>query len=574
MLKRLAAALQRLPERTRFVLAIALYGAAASLVAVTFQVAINWIYWASFTYPSQVAPHMFPWISLAIISGVSIFSGWLLTQFCPDAAGSGIPQLKLAFWKDFGHTPKRLVWVKFIASALSIGGGQSLGREGPSVQLGGNVASTLAGLLGVAKQNKRAAAAAGAAAGLAAAFNAPLAAVAFVLEEILEDLNSRLLGPVLLASVIGAFVVHAWLGAQPAFDLPRIDEPSWHAYALMPFAAGLAALAGVAFQRGALALRAYSRTWRRVPPMWRPLLAGWITWALGMAIYTRTWHLGVFGLGYDDLSLALTQGLLWKLAIALLVAKLIATIVCYGLGGCGGVFSPSLFFGGMCGVAVASFGNQFVALNESDRILLAVGGMSACLGGVVQAPVTAVLIIFEMTHQFALVPGLMIAALVSQFVARRCNHENFYEAVLAQDGHEMAHVVPPRDLRSWQNLPISAIAQFQPVIVTSLDEASVMTVLEKSPYQRFPVAEHGNLDGILVRADFDRARVQQRQVRLLPAVTAKPSQTIRECQALLIESACGLIVITDPGEGRPLAVVTLHDLLRAQAAISEREGLA
>ncbi|MDR3403842.1 MAG: chloride channel protein [Chthoniobacter sp.] len=572
MLIRFSTALQRLPERTRFVLSIVLYGLVASLVAVAFQVAINKIYWVSFIYPLAVAPRLFPWISLAVISGVSLFSGWLLTRFCPDAAGSGIPQLKLAFWKDFGHTPGRVGWVKFLASALSIGGGQSLGREGPSVQLGGNVASVLAGLLGVAKQNKRAAAAAGAAAGLAAAFNAPLAAVAFVLEEILEDLNSRLLGPVLLASVIGAFVVHAFLGAQPAFDLPRIDEPTWHAYVLMPFSAGLAALAGVAFQRGSLTLRARSRTWRRLPAMCRPLLAGWATWALGMAIYAYSGHLGVFGLGYDDLSAALTGGLLWKLAAALLVAKLLATISCYGLGGCGGVFSPSLFFGGMCGVAVAGFSNHFVALNESDRILLAVGGMSACLGGVVQAPVTSVLIIFEMTHQFALVPGLLIAALVSQLVARRCNRENFYEAILTQDGHDMAHVVPPRDLRSWQNLPISAIAHFQPVIVTDLEEAALVAIVEKVPYQRFPVASNGKLEGILLRTDFEEAQKEKRTVRLLPAVTARPSQTIRQCQALLIESACGLIVITDTEQGRPLAVVTLHDLLRAQAAISEREG--
>lgn len=572
MLPRLTTALQRLPERSRFVVAIVLYGLAASLVAVAFQVAINWIYWACFVYPSQVSLRWFPWISLGVISGVSMLSGWLLTKFCPDAAGSGIPQLKLAFWKDFGHTPAGLAWVKFVASALSIGGGQSLGREGPSVQLGGNVASTVAGWLGVAKQNKRAAAAAGAAAGLAAAFNAPLAAVAFVLEEILEDLNSRLLGPVLLAAVIGAFVVHAFLGAQPAFELPRIEEPTWRAYALMPISAGLAALIGVVFQRGSLGLRAASRTWRKVPPMWRPLLGGLITWALGMAVFSQTWHLGVFGLGYDDLSLALEKGIAWKLALALLAAKLIATIACYGLGGAGGIFSPSLFFGGMCGVAVAGLGGHLMGINDSDRILLAVGGMSACLGGVVQAPVTAVLIIFEMTHQFALLPGLMLAALVSQLVARHFNHANFYEAVLIQDGHEMAHVVPPRDLRSWQNLPISAIAQFQPVVLAGIDDDAVTAVLEAKPYERFPVTREGKLDGVLLRAEVTRARAEQRAVRLLPAVSARPSQTIRECQALLISSPCGMIVITDHAEGVPLAMVTLHDLLRAQTAISEREG--
>ncbi len=217
---------------------ICIYGFAASLAAVAFQTGINWVFRFCFVNPSQTMPHwLFALTSLAIISAVSILSGFLLSKFCPEAAGSGIPQLKLAFWKDFGETPFKVALVKFFASGLGIGGGLSLGREGPSVQIGGTVSSALAGALGVAKQNRRTACAAGAAAGLAAAFNAPLAAVAFVLEEILEDLNSRLLGAVLLASVIGAFVVHAMLGAQPAFDLPQIGEPTWHAYAMMPFCA-------------------------------------------------------------------------------------------------------------------------------------------------------------------------------------------------------------------------------------------------------------------------------------------------------------------------------------------------
>src|SRR5205085_7113030 len=136
---------------------------------------------------------------------------------------------------------------------------------------GSNLSSTIAGWLGVSKQNRRAASAAGAAAGLAAAFNAPLASVAFVLEEIIGDLNSRSLGPVLLAAVIGAFVVHAFVGAQPAFVLPKIGEPTWRAYLLMPFAAGLAALVGVVFQRGALGLRLTVKKFRGLPSWLHPL---------------------------------------------------------------------------------------------------------------------------------------------------------------------------------------------------------------------------------------------------------------------------------------------------------------
>jgi len=341
----------------------------------------------------------------------------------------------------------------------------------------------------------------------------------------------------------------------------------------MPFCAALAALAGVAFQRGTLDLRAKSRQWKRVAPMWRPLIGGLITWVLGMAIFLPTHHLGVFGLGYDDLSAALTNGAGWKLALALLVAKLIATIACYGLGGSGGIFSPNLFFGGFCGVIVASISGHFIPLNDSDRLLLEVGGMSACLGAVVQAPVTAMLIIFEMTHQFALVPGLMIAGLVSQLIARRLCPANFYEEVLIQDGHKMEHVVPPRDLRSWQNLPISAIAHFEPVVLDKLDETTLAGMLESKPYRCFPVVRDGKLVGLVGRAEMENAMKEKRKVRLLPPATVRPSHTIREAQAQLIESAAGLVVITDvANDGRPLGVVTLHDLLRAQAAISEREG--
>lgn len=191
------------------VLSTCLFGLVASLAAVAFQLAIGWLYHWLYEVPSGGGFWRFAWISLAIIVISSLLVGWLLNSFCREAAGSGIPQVKLAYWKEFGYAPRRIAWIKFVAGIVSIGGGQSLGREGPTVQIGSNLASTLAGLLGVPKQKRRSASAAGAAAGLAAAFNSPLAAVAFVLEEIIGDLNSRALGSVLLASVIGASMTAA-----------------------------------------------------------------------------------------------------------------------------------------------------------------------------------------------------------------------------------------------------------------------------------------------------------------------------------------------------------------------------
>ena len=462
-----------------------LYGLVAGSAAVVFQLGMNWLYRLGLVQLSHQSLTTFLIGSFVVITVSSLLVGWLLNSFCVEAAGSGIPQLKLAFWKDFGLVPWRVAWVKFIAGILSVGGGSSMGREGPSVQLAGAIASNLAGVTGEAKQNRRAAAAAGAAAGLAAAFNTPLAATTFVLEEIIGDLNSRLLGGVLLASVLGALAVHGIIGKQPAFILTGADTPSWIGFSLTPIVAALAGLVGVYFQRASLGLRSRMKRNRRVPGWLLPVFGGLVTWALGVFIFWRTGHLGVFSLGYDDLSGALAGDIGWQLAAGLLVAKFIATFCCYGFGGCGGIFSPALFFGGMTGALVAGLVGLEWPMTHPDMLTLVVVGMSACLGAVVGAPVTGILIVFEMTHQFALVPVLMIGALVSQAISRKLNRQNFYDALLTQDGHQIEHVRPPRDLQSWQQLPVSAIASFQPVTLRSLDAPEIESDAEGASVPAF-----------------------------------------------------------------------------------------
>ena len=556
--------LQRLPKQSRAVLQTCLYGLGAGASAVFFQLGISWFYRLGLGKLSQQSTSAFLIGSLVIIVVSSLLMGWLLNSFCREAAGSGIPQLKLAFWKDFGTVPWRVAWVKFVAGIVSIGGGQSLGREGPSVQLAGAVSSNLAGLAGEAKQNRRLAAAAGAAAGLAAAFNTPLAATTFVLEEIIGDLNSRLLGGVLLASVLGALVVHGVIGAQPSFTLTGAAAPSWVGYLLTPVVAALAGLVGVYFQKSALGLRGRMKSARRVPTWLLPLVGGLITWGLGVAVFERTQRLGVFSLGYDDLSSALAGDIGWQLATVLLVAKFIATFTCYGFGGCGGIFSPTLFFGGMTGVALAGLVGLEWPMARADTLTLAVVGMSACLGAVVGAPVTGILIVFEMTHEFALVPVLMIGALVSQAISRKMNRENFYDALLTQDGHVIEHVRPPRDLQSWQQFPVSAIANFRPVIIHDLSPVKLQDFLKSHLYQRFPVVQEDKLTGILTRREAEAALRDNRAPKLENATTCLPHQTVRKLQGLLVESPSNFVVLVDDDGGKILGVITLHDLLRAE----------
>jgi CIC family chloride channel protein len=539
------------------------------LVAVAFHVCIQFVYQNGIVRFSHASVPVFLIGSFLIVGITSGVSGWLLSVFCAQAAGSGIPQLKVAFWKDFGLVPWRVLWVKFVGGVLSVGGGASLGREGPSVQLGGGLSSTIAGWLGEPKHQRRPAVAAGAAAGLAAAFNTPIAAVTFVLEEIIGDLNSRLLGGVLLASVIGALVVHGFLGAQPAFALKAIGAPGAWAYAVTPVVAMLAALAGCLFQYLSMGVRQWNKAPRRLPVWVRTMLGGLTVWLLGSAVFLGTGHTGVFSLGYDDLSAALDGRMFGRDATILLGAKLLATAVCYGLGGCGGIFAPTLFFGAMTGVAAAGLLSLAVPLGPSAYVLLAVVGMSSCLAAVVRAPVTSILIVFEMTHEFALVPPLMVAALVSQAIGRKLTKHNFYDALLEQDGQSVDHIVPPRDLHAWQEAPVSRIGNFRPVLVRDLTSTGLKQLLAEKPFDRFPVAQaDGQPLGILTRAEAQAAVAESRAPRLLTAPTCRREATVRQAQSLLIESPAGMVLIVAGVDGRVIGLLTLHDLLRAEFSLA------
>jgi CIC family chloride channel protein len=562
-----------LPPQARNIATVVVFGLMAGLVAVLFHLAIHAIYEHGILALSHGTKTQFLIGSFLIVAGTSAIAGWMLTQFCRDAAGSGIPQVKLAFWKDFGVIPWRVVWVKFIGGALSVGGGSSLGREGPSVQLASGLASSLSSALGTPKHMRRTAAAAGAAAGLAAAFNTPIAAVTFVLEEIIGDLNSRMLGSVLLASVLGALVAHGMLGSQPAFILHAPGVPHWLSYAITPVVAAAAAIAGCWFQKLALGIRAKNKKPSKLPAWSRTMLGGILAWALGAGVFLWTGHLGVFSLGYDDLSSALDGGMIWQLAALLLVAKLLATALCYGFGGCGGIFAPTLFFGGMTGAVISGLVGLAIPLSTADHVTLAVVGMCACLGAVVRAPVTGILIVFEMTHEFALVPALAIGALVSQWISRKFNHENFYEAVLSQDGNHVERIVPPRSLRTWMELPVARIANFSPVVSTDLSTPGLKKLLSEYKHERFPVVVDGRLKGVLTRKSAELALSSMGAPHIETPVVCTAESSLREVQSKLIESTGQLAVVLDHvgPEGRVVGLMTLHDILRAEMLFAKEQ---
>ncbi len=559
--------LLRLPGPTRVLVATCLYGVAAGVIAVAFNLSIQLFFAQTYGRLFHLSAPYFLAGSLVLILSTTLTVGWLLTRFAPEAAGSGIPQLKVSFWRDFGYVPVRVLWVKFIAGVLSVGGGSSLGREGPSVQLAGTLASTLSGFFGEPKHKRRLACAAGAAAGLAAAFNTPLAAVTFVLEEIIGDLNSRLLGSVLLASVIGALVVHGLIGSQPAFQVALTDAPAGRILTIAPVVAAMVALLGVLFQKALLVLRAWCKKSWTLPRWVQPAAGALLTWAIGGAIFLKTGLTGVFGIGYSDLSAALDNQITSSEAAALFTGKFIATTACYGTGGCGGVFAPTLFLGAMCGIMLSAV-VHFVdpTMTATDQTALALVGMSAFLGSVVRAPVTGILIVFEMTHDFALVPALMLAALVSQAISRALQPESLYDALLSQDGIHLEHTLPPRDLRGWLAWPVSAIANQQPVCVTDFSPAALRLLLDQNPYRHFPVLRDGKLAGLVTRDEISHALAENRALRLDSVPVCAPSLSIREVQSLLVDSSSHVVLLQE--HNRLVGLLTLHDLLRAESNLA------
>jgi CIC family chloride channel protein len=564
----LSLVLKSSPENVRIAAQTVLLSLTSGLLAVSFLFLTNFLFTKTYVAFASRSKPFFIMASFFWIMVSSLLVGLLLKVFSPKAAGSGIPEIKAIYWKELGYMDVKPGLIKFIAGILSIGGGMSLGREGPSVYIASAVSSNLAGVLGTPRRERRAATVVGSSAGLAAAFNTPIASITFAIEEITGDLNSRFLGRVVLASVLGAFAVYALLGKQPAFSLPAIRNVSWLHYVIAPVVALVASVAGVIFQRATLSWRGKLFRQKRIPAWALPSLGGFITWVLGISVFLMSGKIGVFGLGYGDLSSALNHNFEWKIAGLMVGAKLLATIVGYSFGGCGGIFAPTLFIGGMSGYFLGGLAAQWLPLTPADQIVLAAVGMSACLGAVVRAPLTSLLIVFEMTHQFELVPALMLGMIISQSISRFAGRENFYDALLVQDGHELHKIRPPLDLQSWQNLPVSAIANPRPVIIRNMLLNNLHQAIDRYPYNNFPVEIDGKLKGIVTRQQILESLINKETPEIRKVVTCFSDQTVREIGDKFVESPANVLVVVDKENEEAIrGIITLHDLIRAQASI-------
>jgi len=424
-----------------------LVGTITGLGAVFFRVLIalihNIFFLGSFSivYDANQFTAPSPWGAFIILAPVigGLIVTFLVTTFAPEARGHGVPEVLDAIYYREGVIRPVVATIKSLASAFSIGSGAAVGREGPIIQIGATLGSTVGQIVEMPPWQRITLVAAGAGAGIAATFNTPIGGVMFAIELMLPELSPRTFLPVALATGAATFIGRIFLGLRPAFDVPSaafLSDQQAPLAALLLFAllGGLIGLAATGFIRG-LVLAEKVFDWVRNPYLRHGigmLLVGLLIYAL----LQTAGHYYVQGVGYASIQAVLEANLtgFWLLLL-LFIAKLFATSVSLGSGASGGIFSPSLFMGATLGAAFGGLVTLIGPVQGIDAVSCAMIGMAAMVGGATGAAMTAVTMIFEMTRDYDIIMPIIVAVALSIGVRRLLSRENIYTIKLVSRGH-------------------------------------------------------------------------------------------------------------------------------------------
>jgi CIC family chloride channel protein len=422
-------------------------GMITGIGAVVFRALIGFIHnlfflgSASYIYDANQFTPPGPWgpfiILVPVIGGLIVT--FLVVNFAPEARGHGVPEVLDAIYYKEGKIRPVVAAIKSLASAFSIGTGAAVGREGPIIQIGATLGSTLGQFIPMAPWQRITLVAAGAGAGIAATFNTPIGGVMFAIELMLPELSARTFLPVALATGTATFIGRIFLGLNPAFSVPQafyLHTQQAPIQALLLFAL-LGAIIG-------LAATAFIRTLVFAEDIFPKIKNPYLRHSTGMlmvgvliyALMHYQGHYFVEGVGYATIQSILQDNLTGiALLLGLFAAKLFATSVSLGSGSSGGIFSPSLFMGATLGAAFGGFVNLVYPMHGVDPVTCAIIGMAAMVGGGTGAAMTAVTMIFEMTRDYDIIMPIIVAVALSIGVRRLLSRENIYTIKLVARGH-------------------------------------------------------------------------------------------------------------------------------------------
>jgi len=548
---------------TAFLLFFAvLTGVGAGYGAVVFRWLIHQFTVLFFTGGKDLLSSIGSFYIVLIPAAGGLIVGFLVYYLAPETKGHGVPEVMYAVDRQGGKIRVRVAVIKAVASSICIGSGGSVGREGPIVQIGSSLGSSLGQIFHLSRDRMKILVACGAGGGIAATFNAPLAGIFFALEIILRSYAPRHLSSVVLSSVLATVISRRYLGDTPAFVVPAYQLHSpWEILFYLVF--GL--LAAVMAYLFIVTLYKSEDIFDKIPipGFLKPALGGLIIGMIGL------YYPQIFGVGYKSIELALYGKVTALLALILVFAKLLATSITLGSGGSGGIFAPSLFIGAMLGVVFSKITMIFfpaIAINTGASAMI---GMAAVFAGAAQAPISAILILFEMTGDYKIILPLMTAVVISTLVLRKWSRESIYTKKLARRGIDISQQAQP-DL-----LDVIQVSEAMSRNVITLRENQTVKeaglMIKNTRHRGFPILdEEGRLRGIVTHKDINKALAAEKanhpvkEIMSTQLVVSYPDECLRRALEKLGSKNIGRAPVVDPANPeKVIGLITRKNILKA-----------
>lgn len=569
------------------VLTTLLVGVGTGVVSVIFRRMIHWIEFLSFTW----VPEHLPWLGrgyLVLVPAVGgLLVGPLIYFFAREAKGHGVPEVMEAVALRGGRIRPIVAVIKSIASAITIGTGGSVGSEGPIVQVGAALGSTLAQIMKMSTIQVRTLVACGAAAGIAAVFNAPIAGVMFSLEIILGEINALSFGMVVISAVSSAIIGRIAFGEMPAFIIPTYTIHSLWEFAFYALLGVLAGMVAVPYTQLIYKMEDIFDAIKAIPEWVKPAIGGALLGVLATAYSVvpalRFDHIPqVFGNGYGMIEMALAGTGLPHILLTLIFLKMIATALTLGSGASGGVFAPALFIGAMLGNAFGQIMAMLFPGIPAPAGAYALVGMAAVFAGSTSAPITAVLILFEMTGDYHIILPLMLSVVIATVIGRHLlKGESIYTIKLSRRGVRLSQ---GRDVDIMQGVLVSEAMTTNPdTVSTTMTLGELLDEFNRTKHHGFPVVdEEGNLYGIVTLQDVERALDKHLlldtpvgQIATRETLVAYPDEPMAAALRRMTLRGVGRLPVVSREDPRKLVgIIRRADILRAyNLALTRRAEL-
>lgn len=526
--------------RSKIILQAILVGLISGILVVLFKISINQLFKFIQNFISQfdIIHKLLIFPLITTIGG--LISGILVFKFAPETKGSGIPFVKMVLARMGNITRVRSIIVKFIAGVAGIGTGLSLGREGPSVQLGAGAGALVAKFFKMKGTNQWKLIAAGAGSAIGATFNAPIAGTIFVLEELVNKFSSSLLFPVLVATVTASSIARYFLGNNPSFIIPQVtkhfsSDGIWVCIILGVIAGFL----GVLFSRVIYKNNELFEKMNKIPNWIKPAIAGFVVGIIGIFLPY------VLGSGNLSVDLLLANKISLSLVIVVFIAKFFVTPFCFGSGAAGGIFLPMLMLGAFLGYIVAAIFNNF-GFNV-DPVLISMIGMGAFLSSVARTPITAVVMVFEMTSGYAHILPIMLSAAIADLIAEKLNHKPIYaELIVNQVKSKEAKILSSLVVKNYMNKSVQILSAN-----LTIEEADLY--IKKYGYSYYPVANESNkLVGLISKSDIEDAlfqgidkKIEINKIMNPAPITINLSENLYIAYYRLHSNNAEMIIVTD-----------------------------